>query len=96
MSVSPSRNALRQWVRPGRSSRVPEAWSSQRWCASTPAAQDWETIVTVAFLDLGAATEVILTHERLNPPERRALAENGWSSMLDALDSVVSSTLVDI
>jgi uncharacterized protein YndB with AHSA1/START domain len=59
------------------------------------AAQDWETVVTLDFLDRGAVTEVILTHEGLHAPERRALAEVGWPSLFDALDSVLSSTHLD-
>jgi uncharacterized protein YndB with AHSA1/START domain len=59
------------------------------------AAQDWETIVTLDFLDRGAVTEVILTHEGLHAPARRALAEGGWPSLFDALDSMLSSTLLD-
>jgi uncharacterized protein YndB with AHSA1/START domain len=55
------------------------------------AAQDWETVVTLNFLDRGASTEVVLTHEGLSDPERRARAEGGWPSLLDALDLVLSS-----
>ena len=51
-----------------------------------------ETVVTLDFLDQGPVTEVVLTHERL-APERRALAEGGWPSLLDALASVLSSDL---
>jgi uncharacterized protein YndB with AHSA1/START domain len=59
------------------------------------AAQDWETVVTLDFLDRGAVTEVILTHEGLREPERRARATSGWPSLFDALDSVLSSTHLD-
>jgi uncharacterized protein YndB with AHSA1/START domain len=55
------------------------------------AAQDWETVVTLDFLDRGGATEVILTHEGLQAPERRARAIGGWPSLLDALAEVLSS-----
>ena len=54
-------------------------------------AQHWETVVTVDFLDRGAVTEIVLTHEGLSTPERRARAEGGWPSLLDALASVLSS-----
>jgi len=60
---------------------------------SGEAMQDRETVVTLDFLDQGAVTEVVLTHERLGTPERRALAEGGWPSLLDALASVLSSDL---
>ena len=59
------------------------------------AAQDWETIVTLNFLDRGASTEVVLTHEGLSAPEQRARAEGGWPSLLDALDLVLSSSHLD-
>ena len=63
------------------------------WSGGT--AQDWETVVTLDFLDRGAATEVVLTHEGLKAPDRRARATNGWPSLFDALDSVLSSSLLD-
>jgi len=59
------------------------------------AAQGWETVVTLDFLDQGAVTEVVLTHEGLSTPERRALAEGGWPSLLDALAEVLSSPHLD-
>ena len=60
---------------------------------SGEATQGRETVVTLDFLDQGSVTEVVLTHERLGTPERRALAEGGWPSLLDALASVLSSNL---
>jgi len=63
------------------------------WSSET--AQDWETVVTLDFLDRGTATEVVLTHEGLSAPERRARAEGGWPSMLDTLNSLLSSTHLD-
>jgi uncharacterized protein YndB with AHSA1/START domain len=59
------------------------------------AMQGSETVVTLDFLDQGPVTEVVLTHERLNTPERRALAEGGWSSLFDALGEVLSSPHLD-
>lgn len=53
--------------------------------------QGWKTIVTVDFLDQGAVTEVVLTHEGLSDPRRRALAEGGWPSLFDALAEILSS-----
>src|SRR5215470_17775426 len=44
------------------------------------------TVVTLDFLDRGAVTEIVLTHEGLRAPERRARAEGGWPSLFDALD----------
>ena len=59
------------------------------------AAQNWGTVVTLDFLAQGAVTEVVLTHEGLSTPERRARAEGGWPSLFDALASVLSSTHLD-
>jgi uncharacterized protein YndB with AHSA1/START domain len=55
--------------------------------------QDRKSVVTLDFLDQGTATEVVLTHEGLDTPQRRALADGGWPSILDALASVLSSNL---
>ncbi len=57
--------------------------------------QERETVVTLDFLDQGPVTEVVLTHEGLSTPERRALAEGGWPSLFDALASVLSSPHLD-
>jgi len=62
---------------------------------SSGAAQNGETVVTLDFHDQGGATEVVLTHEHLSTPERRALAEGGWPSLLDALAEVLSSPYLD-
>ena len=57
------------------------------------ALQSWETVVTLDFLDQGAVTEVVLTHEGLNTPEQRAVAQGGWPSLLDTLAEVLTSHL---
>lgn len=44
-----------------------------------------ETVVTVEFLDRGASTEVVLTHDLFPNAEARAQHEQGWSSCLDRL-----------
>ena len=62
---------------------------------SVGAAPGQETVVTLDFLDQGAVTELVLTHEHLGAPERRALAEGGWPSCFDALASVLSSPHLD-
>ncbi|MDQ2714470.1 MAG: SRPBCC domain-containing protein [Chloroflexota bacterium] len=59
------------------------------------AAEDCETTVTLDFLDRSAMTEVVLTHERLSDPERRAIAAGGWPSMFDTLAEVLSSPHLD-
>jgi uncharacterized protein YndB with AHSA1/START domain len=63
---------------------------------SGEAIQGRETVVTLDLLDQGAVTEVVLTHEGLNTPERRALAEGGWPSLFDALAAVLSSPHLDL
>ena len=62
---------------------------------SAGAAPGQETVVTLDFLDQGAVTEIVLTHEGLSTPEHRVLAEGGWPSLLDALASVLSSSHLD-
>jgi len=62
---------------------------------SGEAIQGRETVVTLDFLDQGQVTEVVLTHEHLDAPERRARAEGGWPSLLDALADVLSSHHLD-
>jgi uncharacterized protein YndB with AHSA1/START domain len=62
---------------------------------SVGAAPGQETVVTVDFLDQGAVTELILTHEHLGTQARHAVAEGGWSSCFDALASVLSSPHLD-
>ncbi len=62
---------------------------------SGEAIQGRETVVTLDFLDQGQVTEVVLTHEHLDTPERRARAEGGWPSLLDALADVLSSHHLD-
>jgi uncharacterized protein YndB with AHSA1/START domain len=62
---------------------------------SGAAAREQETVVTVDFLDLGAVTEIVLTHEGLTAPERRARAQSGWTSMLDTLGTTVSTAHAD-
>ncbi len=59
------------------------------------AAQSWRTVVTLDFLDQGAVTEVVLTHEGLSTEAMRALVEGGWPSLLDALAAVLSSPHLD-
>ena len=53
--------------------------------------QGTETIITLDFWELGAATEMVLTHEGLSTEAIRALVTGGWPSLLDALASVLSS-----
>ncbi|MDP6603568.1 MAG: SRPBCC domain-containing protein [Rhodospirillales bacterium] len=49
-----------------------------------------ESLVTIDFADLGAATELTLTHELL-PSERACeLHEQGWTSSFDCLDETLT------
>jgi uncharacterized protein YndB with AHSA1/START domain len=63
---------------------------------SGEAIQGRETVVTLDFLDQGAVTEVVLTHEGLSTPDMRALFGGGWPSLLDALAEVLSSPYLDL
>jgi uncharacterized protein YndB with AHSA1/START domain len=62
---------------------------------SAGAAPGQETVVTLDFLEQGAVTELVLTHEHLDSPERYVVAQGGWSSVFDALASVLSSAHLD-
>jgi uncharacterized protein YndB with AHSA1/START domain len=62
---------------------------------SAGAAPGQETVVTLDFLDQCAVTEIVLTHEHLATEARHAVAEGGWSSLFDALASVLSSPHLD-
>jgi uncharacterized protein YndB with AHSA1/START domain len=44
-----------------------------------------ESLVTVEFLDLGASTEIKLTHELLPNAEERGKHEHGWTGCLEQL-----------
>jgi len=57
--------------------------------------QGRDTVVTLDFLDRGAVTEVVLTHEGLIAPELRVLVAGGWPSLLDALAEMLSSPHLD-
>jgi uncharacterized protein YndB with AHSA1/START domain len=72
---------------------VPPEKLSFTW--SSAITQDQETVVTVDFLDRGQATEVVLTHERLNTPEKWQTAGGGWAQLFQSLESLLASTGVD-
>ena len=50
-----------------------------------PGAGVGETLVTVEFHDLGAATEVVVTHELFPSEAARDQHQQGWSVCLDHL-----------
>ncbi len=45
--------------------------------------------VTVLFRDLGTATEISITHERLETDELRDFHRWGWNTTLDQLERIV-------
>jgi uncharacterized protein YndB with AHSA1/START domain len=45
-----------------------------------------ETLVTVEFRDLGASTEVVLTHDLFKTEEQRSRHETGWDLVLKGLE----------
>lgn len=53
------------------------------WLVSTQQGQ--ETVVTIEFIDHGASTELILTHDRFLPGTSLTLFRQGWTSILDHL-----------
>ena len=55
------------------------------WNWEPPGMEIEETLVTVEFRELGGATEIILTHERLPDEKARDLHGMGWNSALDCL-----------
>jgi uncharacterized protein YndB with AHSA1/START domain len=59
------------------------------------AALSMNTVVTLDFLDQGAVTELVVTHEGLNTEAIRALVEGGWPGLLDAVDRLLSSPDLD-
>ncbi|HSM35097.1 MAG TPA: SRPBCC domain-containing protein [Longimicrobiales bacterium] len=50
-----------------------------------------ETVVTVEFVDRGAATEVIVTHEGFGADEAAAGHEEGWTSCLNRLEGYLAA-----
>ena len=58
---------------------------------ATNATENKETLVTVEFIEQGASTEVILTHDRLASGVVMARHQQGWESILDRLASVMNT-----
>ena len=49
---------------------------------------DWtppETLVTVEFIDKGAVTEIVLTHEQFPDENMRQEHQHGWGGCLDSM-----------
>jgi uncharacterized protein YndB with AHSA1/START domain len=58
-----------------------------RWEEENPA-DEIETLLTLEFNDLGAETELVLTHEQFAGLESRERHQNGWTLILDQLSGV--------
>jgi uncharacterized protein YndB with AHSA1/START domain len=56
-----------------------------------PDPDDRETLVVLAFGDLGEATAVTVEHGTFVTEGRRALHEQGWTESLDRLDDLLKS-----
>ena len=54
-----------------------------------PSPDDVETVVALAFRDLGDATEVALSQGSFKTQDRLALHRDGWADSLDKLEHVV-------
>lgn len=57
-----------------------------RWEEDRPE-DEFDTLVTVEFLDRGESTEIVLTHELLKSEESRAAHEGGWNATLDKFEA---------
>jgi uncharacterized protein YndB with AHSA1/START domain len=66
------------YVEISRPERLVFTWQSEM-------TDEQETLVTLEFIERGAATEVILTHERFTTDEIRASHLFGWTYMLDEM-----------
>jgi uncharacterized protein YndB with AHSA1/START domain len=58
-----------------------------RWQEDDPA-DEFDSLVTLEFNELGAETEVVLTHAQLRSVESRDRHEGGWSDILDQLAKI--------
>jgi uncharacterized protein YndB with AHSA1/START domain len=56
-----------------------------------PAPDDVETLVALAFRDLGEATEVALTQGPFKTEARRALHRDGWTDSFHKLERLISA-----
>ena len=59
-----------------------------RW--EDPDPDDQETVVTLAFGDLGGSTELVVTQRAFATEGRRALHDQGWTDSLDRLHDLMS------
>lgn len=76
----PVRGEYRDVQRPKRLSMT---W---RWEEDNPA-DEYDTLLTLQFLDRGGKTELVLTHEQFATAESRNNHQEGWTAILDQLES---------
>jgi uncharacterized protein YndB with AHSA1/START domain len=55
-----------------------------------PVPDDQETVVTLAFLDQGEETKLVLDQEPFATEARRALHETGWAESLERLEQFLT------
>lgn len=77
-SRMPVRGVYREVQRP---SRLSMTW---RWEENSPA-DEYDTLLTLEFRDLGGKTELVLTHEQFASAESRSNHEHGWTAILEEL-----------
>ena len=78
----PVRGVYRE-VQPAK--RLSMTW---RWEEDNPA-EEYDTLLSLDFIDLGGKTELILTHEQFASAESRSNHEGGWTQILDQLAAVL-------
>jgi uncharacterized protein YndB with AHSA1/START domain len=61
-----------------------------RWDEDDPALE-FDTCVSIDFIDRGAQTEMVLTHTGLASNESRARHEHGWNGCLDNLPAALEN-----
>jgi uncharacterized protein YndB with AHSA1/START domain len=66
-----------------RPKRLSMTW---RWEEDNPA-DEYDTLLTLEFLDRGGKTELVLTHEQFATAESRNNHKEGWTAILDQLES---------
>jgi uncharacterized protein YndB with AHSA1/START domain len=79
-----ARGAYREVKRP---ERLVMTW---RWEEDDPA-EEHETLLTLEFNEQGGETELVLTHENLASVESHGRHEEGWTSIMDRLATVLDS-----
>ncbi|MEO6990615.1 MAG: SRPBCC domain-containing protein [Candidatus Baltobacteraceae bacterium] len=61
-----------------------------RWEEDDPA-EEYDSLLTLEFNEQDGGTELVLTHEKLVSLESRARHEEGWTSIVDQLATVLES-----